>query len=752
MPAEFNIGTLGNNHTFNNFVGDNDFRDVYAFSLNATQNVNLALTGLSADADVRIIQDRNGNGRIDLGETEIARSERASSLDESINRVLSAGNYLVDVYQFSGNTNYTLRLSNSNPSNLLVNEFNVGTLNQAQTFAGTIGNTNTTDIYRFNLTTASNLNLSLRDLSSDADLRLVQDINNNGIADPGETIALSNRSFNFSESITLQSLAAGNYFAEVYQFSGDTHYRLGLSAAATDTPTSRVDLTGQFSTLDLPDIRFVNDVGQARFTLANQGQQTASGPVTISLYASTDQTYDSNDELLSSETFSINLGQVQSGSFNFNFEAPTVVAPGSYYLLARIDSNNAIAENNESNNLVRQQVSAPGTDVVLDWNATLLNAIQSVETPPPLAARHQAIVHAAIYDAVNAIDRSHSAYAVNLSPSVTNGASIEAAAASAAHRVLSSLYPTLQATLDAQLERSLAEIPDGQAQNRGVAIGEFVADQILSLRLSDGSTAAQVAYTAGTNPGDYQSTYANGFVALPGWGEVDPFAIPNTTAFRPDGPPVFGSAQYAAELNEVQALGGIDSRDRTADQTEIAQFWALDRSDTFRPPAHWNQIAQTVAIQEGTSVVENARLFALLNIAQADAGIVAWDTKYAYNQLRPITAIRQADSDGTPQTVGDSDWQSLLPTPPFPDYISGHATFGAAAAGVLAAFFGDEYEFSATSQELPGVYRSFGSFQEAAFENGISRVYGGVHVQSANLDGLATGYAVADYVTQNLLV
>jgi membrane-associated phospholipid phosphatase len=752
MPSEFDLGTLMSTNIFNNFVGNRDPRDIYTFRLLSEANINLSLTNLSADADVRIVRDRNNNGMIDADDEEVARSERASNLDESINRRLLPGNYLVDVYQFSGNTNYTLRLSTTNVSNLLLSELNLGTLNGARVRFGNVGSTNTSDLFRFALNTTSDLNVSLTGLSHDGDLRIIRDANNNSLVDAGEVIALSNRSFAFNESVELNGVAPGNYFAQIYQFSGDTHYQFEISATASDVLSSMVDLAGQFGAIDLPDIRALNNTGQAQFTLFNQGRQFASGPVAVSLYASTDDTYDSNDELLSAQSLNINLGQGQTQTYNFNFEAPTVVAPGAYHLIARIDSANRVAERNEQNNAVTQHVSAPGADVVLDWNATLLNAIQAVDTPPPLGARNQAIVHTAIYDAVNAIDRSYTPYTVNLDASVTSGASLTAAAASAAHRALSDLYPTLQSTFDAQLVRSLAEVPDGVAENLGVAIGQFVADRILSLRLNDGSTNAQVPFTPGNNPGDYEFTRADNFALLPDWSRVTPFAIPSGDTFRLDGPPAFGSVAYASELNEVQAIGSLNSTTRTADQTEVAYFWAHDRSDTFRPPGHWNQIAQTVALQEGTSLTQNARLFALLNIALADAGIAAWDAKYTHNQLRPITAIRNADNDGNSQTVGDPDWQPLLSTPPFPDYVSGHSTFGAAAAEVLTYFFGDDYAFSATSQELPGVYRSFGSFAEAAYENGISRVYGGIHVQTANLDGLSTGFAIGEYVSENVLV
>ena len=185
-----------------------------------------------------------------------------------------------------------------------------------------------------------------------------------------------------------------------------------------------------------------------------------------------------------------------------------------------------------------------------------------------------------------------------------------------------------------------------------------------------------------------------------------PFAIDSTARFRPQGPPAFSSVNYAEEIEDVRLKGELSSEVRTEDQTEIALFWSYDRPDTFRPPGQWNEIAQEAVLsqEDMNSVEENALLFAQLNIAMADAGIVAWDGKYAYEQLRPITAIRNADSDNNPITQVDPDWEPLLPTPNFPDYISGHSAFGGAAAGVLEEFFGEDLELEISSQELPGVY------------------------------------------------
>lgn len=770
MTVEMNLGGITSAQTINNFVGNFsggvDSLDRFAFTLSSTQNLNLSLSGLSADADLRLFHARSFNGDLEPIEL-IAASTNSGSAAESIDRILGPGVYLVDVVQGTSNasTNYTLGITPNNDASF----FNVGTLSGARALSGFVGDTSPSDVYRFSLNSTSNVNLRLAGMSDDADLFLGRDLNRNGRIDNGELIVFSENTLNRAEAIA-QILDAGDYLVEVFRYdTANTHYRLQLNATQVSSPLSNVDLVGQFGTIQLPDIRLADSTGNAQLLVANTGLARATGPVTVRLYASTDANFDSNDELLDSQTLSLNLQRGQTQAINFNFDAPTVVAPGSFYLLARLDADQTLTESNESNNLLSLHASAPGTDVVLDWNATLLNAIQAVgsdpnlavniSAAPPVAARNQAIVHAAIFDAVNAIDRSYSSYlpTLNLSPFQTAGASLVAAAAAAAHQALSVLYPTQQAEFDAQLARSLAEVPDGIAENRGIDIGRFVANAILNSRSNDGvAQAIQTTlnyqtnpYLPGTTPGDFQPIMADGFVLLPTWGQVSRFGGNSNVVI--DGPPVYGSAAYANELNQVQALGGRNSIVRTADQSEIATFWAYDRADTFRPPGQWNEIAQTVALQAGNTLVQNARLFAHLNIAQADAGILAWAAKFEHDQLRPVTAIHLANSDGNPQTIADPTWQSYLPTPPFPDYVSGHSTFGAAAAAVLAAYYGDNYQFQMTSQEMPGVYRSYSSFIRAAEDNGISRIYGGVHVQSANRDGLVTGYSVGNLVVSNLL-
>jgi hypothetical protein len=224
---------------------------------------------------------------------------------------------------------------------------------------------------------------------------------------------------------------------------------------------------------------------------------------------------------------------------------------------------------------------------------------------------------------------------------------------------------------------------------------------------------------------------------------------------------LLSSPQYAAEVNQVKAIGALAGSTRTSEQTQIALFWGYGPG-TATPPGHWNQIAQEVVNQnqsrgddgadEHSNIGENARLFALLNIALADAAIVSWDCKYVFNYWRPITAIQEAATDGNPGTEADPSWLPLLPTPPFPEYTSGHSTFSGAAAVVLAWYFGsNRIRFSVGSDDLPGVRRSYSSFSEAALESGMSRIYGGIHFPSANIHGLSSGTAVGAYTIWNSL-
>jgi membrane-associated phospholipid phosphatase len=313
------------------------------------------------------------------------------------------------------------------------------------------------------------------------------------------------------------------------------------------------------------------------------------------------------------------------------------------------------------------------------------------------------------------------------------------------------LFPGGAADFDALLAATLSTIRQGPQRDAGVAWGESVASQILAARANDGNDAV-VPPPSGGGPGSWVPTPPGSApYLLPQWGMLVPFGMISTDQFRSAGPPPLASATWAADYNEVKAFGAAVGSSRTAEQSEIAQFWA-DGAGTETPPGHWNHIAQDVAAMTGLSLEQNARLFALLNIAMANAGICAWDAKYTYNNWRPVTAIRAGDTDGNPATAPDGTWSSFIATPPFPDYVSGHSTFSAAAAAVLALFYGtDDFAFITGSDALPGVSRSFASFSAAAAEAAMSRIYGGIHYRFASQDGLTAGTQIGRWTFRNYL-
>ena len=388
-------------------------------------------------------------------------------------------------------------------------------------------------------------------------------------------------------------------------------------------------------------------------------------------------------------------------------------------------------------------------DVVTDWNTVLLQAIRVAKTPPPVASRAMAMVHVAVFDAVNGLVGEYTPYAV---PSRgPGGASPQAAAVAAAHKVLVALFPSQQATFDAAFATSLGPIFDGAGKSAGITWGETVATAVLASRANDGASAT-VPYSVPTGAFWWTPTPpASAAALLPQWATVTPWGIHNADRFVTLAPPTPSSADYTRFFNEVKRLGRDTSLVRTAEETQIALFWA-DGSGTATPPGHWNLIAQNLTIREHLNLSQSSYLFAILNIAEADAAIVAWDYKYRYNFWRPVTAIHNADSDGNPATTADASWTPLLVTPPFPSYISGHSTFSAAAAKVLELFFGtDHVAFSTTSDALPGVTRSYTSFTQAAAEAGQSRIYGGIHFQFDNVAGTQAGAAIGQEAFYNAI-
>ncbi len=399
-------------------------------------------------------------------------------------------------------------------------------------------------------------------------------------------------------------------------------------------------------------------------------------------------------------------------------------------------------------------------DVVIKWNNVLIDAVRHEQTHagPGWVSRNMAVVQTAVFDAVNAVAGGYKSY--RPAPAAVKGASVDAAASMAAYETLLALYPQQKTRFDAAMNQEMKSIPDNVGEANGLIAGHDAAQQILSGRNHDNSLKT-VKYTPGKNPGKWQPTWPNYASALgAGWYAVTPFVLKSGSQFRAPPPPALTSQQYTNAFNQVKSIGAKDSTTRTAEQTQIGHFWAYDTGAKGTPVVLYNQIAQKVAQQQGNTTEQNARLFALMNLAMADSGISAWDTKYAYNFWRPITAIRNANTDGNPATVADKNWQPLgapgdgTPnfTPPFPAYVSGHSTFGAAAFTVLRRFFGtDNIRFTVGSDELPGVKRTFSSFSQAADENGISRIYLGIHWAFDNTQGKIMGEKVGNYVFSNAL-
>jgi PAP2 superfamily len=389
-------------------------------------------------------------------------------------------------------------------------------------------------------------------------------------------------------------------------------------------------------------------------------------------------------------------------------------------------------------------------DEVIQWNKTLLTIVRTPGAQPATLhpTRSFAIMHAAIYDAVNAIDATHRPYLVRLEH-VSAHASQEAAVDAAAHETLIALYPAFQSTLDQQYDQSLLQIPDGADKTTGIAVGRAVALATLTLRSDDGSAATPIPFVFGNAPGDYQSTPPN-FPPQPvftHWSRVTPFALERANQFRLGPPPALTSAEYTAVFDEVKSLGIANSTAATADQALIGRFWngAIQN--------YWNEITQTAVHAHQLTTAQSARVFALLNLTLADEVIAFYDSKYTYDLWRPVTAIRAAATDGNPDTAADPNW---LPqagkTAADPSYPGAHATISAGAALVLSAFFGNKpLQLSVTSEVLPGVIRSFDSFAAVENEASLSRIYAGQHFRSDENAGERLGSAVADFVVDHFL-
>lgn len=384
-----------------------------------------------------------------------------------------------------------------------------------------------------------------------------------------------------------------------------------------------------------------------------------------------------------------------------------------------------------------QVVSA---DKVTDWNEIGAQAVLNTGRAGAVGTIDLAYMHIAIYDAVNAIQPGYTVFAVTPS-SVPAGASPEAAAVEAAYRVLIAILPAQASYINQQYAISIASIPDSQSKTDGMAVGAEVAALFLASRVGDGRNA-NVTYTPGTGPGAWIPTSA-ALPAAPWLAQMRPFGIVSSSQFRPDPPPALGSAEWAEDYNEVKRMGSVNSAHRTSEQTTLARVF-LDPGIT--------QVAKTfrqLAIDKGLSLRDNARLFAYLYVAQGDATIAGFNAKYHHGFWRPITAIRNGDTDGNPDTEADPAWSPLATTPNHPEYVSAHAFVEGAWTEVLREFFGTKKLNLTISSTTTGTSMSFSNTDDVNKAVTDARIFAGFHYRSGCVRGTVLGRKVADYVGKN---
>jgi hypothetical protein len=375
-------------------------------------------------------------------------------------------------------------------------------------------------------------------------------------------------------------------------------------------------------------------------------------------------------------------------------------------------------------------------DQVLAWNQHAYDELIGVKAQAPVVAvLHLAMVHGAVYDAVNAIDRGYEPYIG--APAAQETYSEDAAAAAAGYRVLLALLPDREPQLTGYYTASLALIPDGEAEEGGVAVGEAAAAAMIAARADDGRFG-EPSFTEGSAPGEWRrlSPTGNNFKWV---GDVDPFLVPDAARFATDGPLPLTSAKYAAEFDQVKTLGRATGSTRTPDQTEQALFWGDHAA------AMWTRIFRQLALSQGLSTAENARYFGMLYLTGADAVIACLRDKEAWGFWRPTTAIREAANDDNPATVADPTWVSLLSNPPYPDHPSSHNCYSSATVQTLRDFFGtNSISFSATHATL-GITRTYSHFSDAINEIRLARVYAGLHFMTADAQAVTLGRKIADW-------
>jgi PAP2 superfamily len=384
-------------------------------------------------------------------------------------------------------------------------------------------------------------------------------------------------------------------------------------------------------------------------------------------------------------------------------------------------------------------------NVITDWDVKAIDAVKPMAslggTSPYMAQRMMAMVHTAMFDAVNSIERRYRPYLIQLPAEPTT--SKEAAAASAAAAVLATVDEKTAGEMKIALAKYLAAFPDGTAKSDGIKLGESIAASIVSARVYDGSDGAD-AYRPRTAPGVYVPT------AIPissMWPDMTPFAIASPSQFRPKPPISLESKEWATDYNEIKDYGGQSSTKRNAQQTEIARFWLV------RPPVAYHPFIRELIIAKQMNVLDSARLTALIAVGLNDAIIAVLDAKYHYNFWRPITAIRNADIDGNPATDREATWQPIATTPMHPEYPCSHCIQSGTIAAIVKAVFGttDVPEISMTSPTAPGVVRRWTNMTVFADEVANARIWAGFHYRFSTRVGTEMGYQVGEYVAKSIV-
>jgi PAP2 superfamily len=384
--------------------------------------------------------------------------------------------------------------------------------------------------------------------------------------------------------------------------------------------------------------------------------------------------------------------------------------------------------------------AAPGVraDIVTDANARAAETVSRLPAPP-ITVRMMAIVQVSVFEAVNAITARYPAYRAKLAPAP--GASIDAAVASATRTALLKLMPAQQAAIEADYQALMAGVPEGPAKAAGIALGEQAANAIVAMCADDGVMAPD-AYRPHAAPGVYVPTV---IPAVAHWGKRRPWAMSRGDQFRPAGPPVLTSETWARDYNEIKALGSRNSTVRTAEQTAIAKFW-----EATLPSVYW-PIPRAVAAGPGREVTDNARFLAVAAMAMDDALIAVFDAKYTYNFWRPVTAIRNGDTDGNDATDRDAGWTPFIDTPMHPEYPCAHCIVSGALAAVLSAEIGagPVPTLRSASYTAGGAVRTWTSVSAFTQEVALARILDGVHYRNSTEVGSAMGQKIGELAVQS---